>query len=197
MDRQACNPYQPISQQVYTLDIGSPNKVPKIAVGRFRCEFSFTDRVNRIAAIIAGLAQQNIAPDNSMEFLYAYMNFDSTQVEFFSNAQCNQAVTFFLTLEGSIGVSPGNYDNIPVYANIVQQMPQYDYNKELMIPSTLGQLNLQFNRYINPHVVYAITMPGYPAYTKQIKQTTDVFNLLPFITRLLIKADTPIYKGIL
>ena len=187
-----CNPVPPVKRTSLVTGNKAPNRQTRIAVGRFRCASSFTDRVNRILAILNG--PQVVPINDNMEFLYETLTYNSTEVEFFSNAQVNQIVTFFLKPEVVPLISNSHRENIPVYANVVEQLPQYSHTEGNFIPNTLGQLNLQFNRYLNPHVVYGIAMPLIGG---NITNTADVLSLLPALTRFLVKENTPIYKGVL
>jgi hypothetical protein len=188
----SCNPFKPDPLPVFDTNSRAPYEQILIPVGHFKHQLCFTDRINRIIDSISN--NPDLPIQNNMTVLYEALSFDSLEVDFDNTAQVNQAVTFFLENDVGFGLGCTHTRHIPVYANIMAQVPQITKDLDVHIPNTLGQLVLQFNPYVNPHVVYGLAMPVIGG---NVNDASKILSLLPLLARLMISRDLTIYKGFL
>jgi len=175
------------------------NSLPMICIGEFIDDVCLSTLVDRMIEI-ENLFKNGVPLTTTMiELVRSIMVFDSLTVKMDPDVGVGQACTFHIEGCGmmTLGMGASHFKSMPIYANMIQQVPTYGLYKTLtalpmmpIFPTTTGQFELQINPFATPFLVAPapITVTGKA-------DIVAAFNLLPLFSKLMVKKGTPIYQG--
>lgn len=201
----ACYPHQATGNSVVVRGGGCRtcgNATPLISIGEFISDVCMEDCVRKISKIYGLTTTAAPVPVSVTlgELLRCLFTFNSLEVKFEPNVSVGQACTFYVEPE-LLGIAAGasHHKKLPIYCNMVQQLPSIGVGISFaqhapvigfMLPSTLGQFELQINPFVTPYGIL-----GEPTKLFSTQDVAIALNTIPILAKFAVKAHTPIFEG--
>jgi len=193
-----CYPYAPIQRTIIGGGGGGVCGLEQVrnTIGFFLREVRFCDLLTKWLKCTENADKLPVKGVSDGTNLYCIFDvitslliLDSTAVQFSPTAQVNNTCTFNVRVP-AFGRGASHWDKVPLYGNVVQQLPGISLSPSLTFPvsisNTLGQYNLQLNPFANAGIVFGHGLGNNPI---------ALATIVPLLQRLIVEEGTPIYAG--
>ena len=206
---KACYPYSSGGQVVSTSRGGCGscgNPLPMMAIGEFTKDVCLEDCIEKFLSVAASFTNGTPLTVTLPELVRCLFTFDSLTVKLGAEVGVNQACTVFM--EPSVaffGAGASHHKKMPIYCNYVQQVPTVALafgagnlfpvlppflGVSSLIPTTMGQFELQINPFANAFLLNSESIDASTA-----GSIVTALNWIPALAKFKIAKGTPIFQG--
>lgn len=165
----------------------------RVVIGHFTQDVHIESAIQSITFPPDGLSVK--------QFFKQLLSINTGAISFKPNAQLNQICTFHVNFEGSaVFGGKTHLKQVPFYCNVVHNTGSIgidvseflnatypnSLSEALSLPKTFGQYGLQINPFLNAFLNFA---------EGHFDEYWFGVNIFPFLSGMVIKKDTPIYRG--